>query len=141
MNFFPVVALASLSGAFSVLGWDPFGWWPIALLGYAALFWLVSNSRSALQACLLGLACIYSEVVGSSRSQQRSPWGYFSLSITTIPLGILPHQVSITHALPTTFAIRRAVTTINCSVIPSSRTIPVPHARLFRLGTGPLPRQ
>ena len=56
MNFFAALALASLSGAFSVLGWDPFGWWPIALLGYAALFWLVSNSRTALQACLLGLA-------------------------------------------------------------------------------------
>lgn len=50
------VALASLLGAFSVLGWDPFGWWPIALLGYAGLFWLVSNSRTVWRAGLLGLA-------------------------------------------------------------------------------------
>ncbi|MDP3688001.1 MAG: hypothetical protein Q8R64_10475, partial [Sulfurimicrobium sp.] len=49
------VALAILLGAFSVLGWDPFGWWMVSLLGYAGLFWLVVNSRTAWRAGLLGL--------------------------------------------------------------------------------------
>jgi len=50
------VALAGLLGAFSVPGWDPFGWWPISLVGYAGLFWLVSNSQTALKAWLSGFA-------------------------------------------------------------------------------------
>ena len=56
MNLLSSIALASLLGAFSVLGWDPFGLWPISLLGYAGLFWLISNCRTAGRALLLGLA-------------------------------------------------------------------------------------
>lgn len=56
MYFFTFVALAVLLGAFSVLGWAPFGWWPFPLMGYAGLFWLVLNSRTAWRAWLLGFA-------------------------------------------------------------------------------------
>jgi len=56
MRFLVAVAIAGLSGALSVLGWAPFGWWPLALLGYASLFWLVLNCQTAMRACLLGLA-------------------------------------------------------------------------------------
>ena len=56
MKLLAAVAVAVLLGAFAVLAWDPFGWWPIALLSYASLFWLVSNSRTVRQAGITGLA-------------------------------------------------------------------------------------
>ena len=56
MKLLATVAVATLLGAFAVLAWDPFGWWPIALLSYASLFWLVSNSRTVWRAGVLGLA-------------------------------------------------------------------------------------
>ncbi|MEN6586314.1 MAG: apolipoprotein N-acyltransferase [Sulfuricella sp.] len=56
MNLLFSFALSSLIGALSVLGWEPFGWWPIPLFGYAVLLWLVWNTRTAWQAWLLGLA-------------------------------------------------------------------------------------
>lgn len=56
MNFSVSLALAGLSGAISVLAWAPFGWWPIALVGYACLLSLVINSQTTLRASLLGLA-------------------------------------------------------------------------------------
>lgn len=48
--------LAGLSGALAVLGWEPFGWWPLALASYAALFRLVQNTPKASHASLIGLA-------------------------------------------------------------------------------------
>ena len=50
------IAVAFMLGATSVLAWDPFGWWPIALGSYAGLFWLVSNSKTVRQAGIMGLA-------------------------------------------------------------------------------------
>ena len=50
------VPLACLLGMSGVFAWDTFGWWTIALLGYAGLFWLLLNSRTPWQAGLLGLA-------------------------------------------------------------------------------------
>ena len=56
MKLFLSIVLASLLGAASVLGWAPFGWWPIPLVGYAGLFWLLLGSGSGWRTWLLGLA-------------------------------------------------------------------------------------
>lgn len=50
------MTLAGLAGGVSVLGWAPFGWWLLPLLAYAVLYCLVLNTRTAIQAWLLGLA-------------------------------------------------------------------------------------
>ncbi|HUY01660.1 MAG TPA: apolipoprotein N-acyltransferase [Rhodocyclaceae bacterium] len=50
------LAAAGLSGAISVLGWAPFGWWLLPLLTYAMLFRLLGTTRTAWQAGALGLA-------------------------------------------------------------------------------------
>ena len=50
------VAAAGLSGGICVLGWAPFGVWPLSLLAYAVLFRLLRATRSARQAGILGLA-------------------------------------------------------------------------------------
>jgi apolipoprotein N-acyltransferase len=47
---------AAACGSVSVLGWAPFDWWWIPLLGYGLLFHLLMNTRSAVHAGLLGLA-------------------------------------------------------------------------------------
>lgn len=56
MKLLTAVAAAFLLGALAVFAWDPFGWWPIALISYAGLFWLVSNSQTVRQAGITGLA-------------------------------------------------------------------------------------
>jgi apolipoprotein N-acyltransferase len=55
MKTVPALSLAGVSGALSVLGWAPFGWWYLSVLGYGLLFWLLSNSRTVLHAGLLGM--------------------------------------------------------------------------------------
>lgn len=50
------MTLAVISGGISVLGWAPFAWWLLPVLAYAVLFRLLLNTRTALQAGLLGLA-------------------------------------------------------------------------------------
>lgn len=49
------IIFPGLLGTFVVAGFDPLGWWVIALFGYAGLLLLVSNSRTAWQAGLMGL--------------------------------------------------------------------------------------
>lgn len=56
MKLIPAISIASLLGSFSVLGWAPYGWWPITLFGYAGLFWLISCSQTTFRAGLIGLA-------------------------------------------------------------------------------------
>lgn len=53
----PLVAyiLAAISGAIAVLGWAPFGWWPLALASYAVLFGLICNAGKPLHAGIIGL--------------------------------------------------------------------------------------
>lgn len=48
--------VAMALGGVSVLGWAPWAWWPIALLGYAGLFYLLSRERAPLRAMVTGLA-------------------------------------------------------------------------------------
>lgn len=48
--------VAMAFGGVSVLGWAPWAWWPIALLGYAVLFHLLSRERAPLRAMVIGLA-------------------------------------------------------------------------------------
>lgn len=56
MKRFSVLIFAILFGALSVLGWTPFDWWPISLLGFAALFLLLSSSNTVLHAASVGFA-------------------------------------------------------------------------------------
>ena len=49
------LTLASVSGGIAVLGWAPLAWWWLTILAYAALFYLLNQSRTAIQAGLLGL--------------------------------------------------------------------------------------
>ncbi|MDA8257285.1 MAG: apolipoprotein N-acyltransferase, partial [Betaproteobacteria bacterium] len=51
-----VLAAAGLSGGICVLGWAPFGGWPLSFLAYAVLFRLLRTTRTAWQAGILGLA-------------------------------------------------------------------------------------
>lgn len=48
--------VAMALGGVSVLGWAPWAWWPIALLGYAGLFHLISRERAPFRAMVIGLA-------------------------------------------------------------------------------------
>ncbi len=50
------MALAVIAGGISVLGWAPFAWWPLPLLAYALLLFLLANSRTAIQAGKIGLS-------------------------------------------------------------------------------------
>lgn len=47
---------AAMAGSLAVAGWAPWAWWPLVLAAYAALFWLLSNCRSAAIAGLHGLS-------------------------------------------------------------------------------------
>lgn len=56
MKLYACLVFAFLSGALSVLGWAPFGYWPLTVIGAAGLFWLISNSKTTLQSTCIGLA-------------------------------------------------------------------------------------
>jgi len=88
MRFPVAVAIAGLFGAFSVLGWAPFGWWPVAIIGYAILFWLALNSASTIRACLLGLA------FGFGLHLMGSGWVFGALHNKT-GMALIPSVLSI----------------------------------------------
>ncbi len=43
-------------GALATLGWAPFGWWPLPLICYGVLFYLLCRTTKTIDAALLGLA-------------------------------------------------------------------------------------
>ncbi len=88
MKFYAALALAGTSGAVSVLGWAPFGWWPVVLVGYAILFWLLLNSGTALQACFLGF------VFGFGLHLFGSGWVFGALHGKT-GMALIPSVLSI----------------------------------------------
>src|SRR5687768_18507902 len=47
------LGLSFLAGLVSALGFQPVGWWPLAILGFAALIWLVEPAPS-LRSALAG---------------------------------------------------------------------------------------
>jgi apolipoprotein N-acyltransferase len=56
VNLFPTAFVAVILGGASVLGWAPWAWWPVALLSYAGLFYLLTRERGAVRATVIGLA-------------------------------------------------------------------------------------
>ena len=56
MKLFACLIFAFSSGALTVLGWAPFEYWPLAVAGFAGLYWLISNGRTALQSAWIGFA-------------------------------------------------------------------------------------
>ncbi len=55
MRIATALTLAGASGVIAVQGWAPLAWWWLAMLAYAALFYLLRHTRTAVQAGLLGL--------------------------------------------------------------------------------------
>lgn len=51
---FLYVCLSFASGAIAVTAWAPLGWYPVGLTGFAILFYLVRQSKTALEAGLYG---------------------------------------------------------------------------------------
>lgn len=56
INFFSTCTVAGISGALSVLGWTPWAWWPIAVLCYSVLFYLLRSELSVWRATGIGLS-------------------------------------------------------------------------------------
>lgn len=79
--------LAGLFGALAVLGWEPFGLWPLALASYGVLFWLVQNTAKASLAGLIGL------VFGIGLHLTGHSWIYTALH-TKAGLGVIPAVLS-----------------------------------------------
>lgn len=46
--------LAFCAGAFNVLAFAPYGWWPLQILSVTALFWLLTDTASVRRSALLG---------------------------------------------------------------------------------------
>jgi apolipoprotein N-acyltransferase len=55
LQFF-YLGLSALAGAVAVTGWAPLGWWPLALIAFALLLWLVDAAQTITTALLTGLA-------------------------------------------------------------------------------------
>ena len=49
-------SVALLAGATAVLGWAPYGWWPIGIASYAILFRLLLRSNGVAEAMAVGFA-------------------------------------------------------------------------------------
>ena len=66
--------VALTAGATAVLGWAPYGWWPMALAGYAVLFQLLSRCSGVADAMAVGAA------FGLGLHAVGSGWMYATLS-------------------------------------------------------------
>jgi apolipoprotein N-acyltransferase len=56
MKKLSIFVLPPLAGALCVYGWAPFEWWPLSLLGFAALFLLLVAAKTPLSAAFLGFS-------------------------------------------------------------------------------------
>jgi apolipoprotein N-acyltransferase len=51
-----IAAIAGVAGALAPFGWEPLGWWPLALLCHALFFLLLTRTRSGREAAIVGAA-------------------------------------------------------------------------------------
>ena len=83
-------SVAFLAGAVAVLGWAPYGWWPVVLASYAVLFHLLLRSNGCGEAMAIGFA------FGLGLHAVGNGWMYATLSSK---LGLSPAAAAFSALL------------------------------------------